>query len=34
MNPEALCDKMYPCLQVGGDWRTVRVEVGLFKISD
>jgi hypothetical protein len=34
MNPEALCDKMYPCLQVGGDRRTVRVEVGLFKISD
>jgi hypothetical protein len=23
MNPETLCDKMYPCLQVGGNWRTV-----------
>ncbi|KAF1858265.1 hypothetical protein Lal_00014766 [Lupinus albus] len=29
MNPEALCDKMYPCLQVGGDRRTVHVETGL-----
>jgi hypothetical protein len=34
MNPGTLCDKMYPCLQAGGDERTLRVEAGLFRISD